>query len=227
MDEVVVYYGEMRNLPIEEPKLLLSDLSKNDEIFDKNIVKCPSVKNFLKNTFIVYPNSDYEIEYTLSGIKSSFYDQKFFDKNVLCRDNTKGFVSYKEPEILFFADENTLNLELLPPFFHSLSAELKFIPGVFNIGKHLRPLELPIVFNKPSVLQIFRENPLYYVKFLTTRKIKLKRFMVTKELTDLYVNMVYLRGKTKKTLNLEFYYDLVEKIKYKKKYLSIIKQNLF
>lgn len=226
---MIVYYGSINSFfHIQPPQSVLQDISKNNKaVIESRILKCPAITNFYKNIFAIYPTYDYNFEYKDKAIRSSLYDQEFFDKVVNIRNAENGLISYNDPTIIFLSESNSLVIETMPPFLHMAKNNYQYVLGSYDVGKHLRPLEIPLILKDNEKYSFDTATPVYYVKFNTKEKITFKRFNFTSELNEMVEGILRIRNYSTKTHSLEFFYELVEKYKYKKKYLKIIKQNLF
>lgn len=226
---MIVYYGSINSFfPIQPPRSLLQDISKNNKaVIESRILKCPAITNFYKNIFAIYPTYDYNFKYKDKAIRSSLYDQEFFDKVVNLRNVENGLISYNDPTIVFFSESSSSVVETMPPFLHMSKNKCQYILGSYDVGKHLRPLEIPLILKEDEEYSFDTNTPVYYVKFITQEKITFKRFNFTDELKEMVDGLLRIRNFSTKTHSLEFFYELVERYNYKKKYLKIIKQNLF
>ncbi len=226
---MIVYYSSTNSFfHIQPPRSVLQDISKNNKaVIESRILKCPAITNFYKNIFAIYPTYDYNFEYKDKTISSSLYDQNFFDRVVRIRNTENGLISYNDPTIVFFSESNSLVIETMPPFLNMAKNKYQYILGSFDVAKHLRPLEIPLILKDNEEYSFDRNVPLYYVKFNTKEKITFKRFNFTAELNEIVNGVLRIREYSTKTHSLEFFYELVKKYKYKKRYLKIIKENLF
>ena len=227
INNTIVYYGSYDNNAISKPICLLNEFKEKAKEFNYyKLLRCPAIVDLYKKIFVIKATYDYEIKYDGKNILSTYYDQDYFNNYIDVRNNEKGFLSYLDPKILFLSEESSLVVETMAPFMHLENDSVERIVGSYDIGKHFRGLESPMWFSKPSTYCITRDKPMYYVKFNTTKNIIFKRFLITTQLNDMIENILSIRAFTKKQLALNFYYDFVEKYKYKRKYLQLIKDNL-
>lgn len=227
---MTVYYTNLKNIFVEDPAPLFSDFFKS--IDDRScaevedLKRCPAVKDYCDNTFILRNPIAYELRWEDNGFFSSMRDQEFFNENVKIRSIPAGFFSYRYPLYFFLSDEPLL-MEQLPPFLHDvdLAKKVAFLPGVYDIGKHFRGLDTAMFArNKSEVISLKEGDPFCYIKFHTDKRIKFKRFMFTSEMNGLVNSILQLR-QTGKPKPMEFWYSLF-KNSYRKKFLNMAKKNL-
>jgi len=219
---MIIYYGTMNNLFCHKPELLSSCLLEKIKVVPE-YVKCPALQDFIKNTFVIRSSYDYEFNCNCetTEINSKIYNQEFFDNQIIVRDISKGFLSYKEPEIIFFA-EKSLEMEQFSAFFHNTFKHHIVIPGKYNIGKHFRKLECALQLFNSDVITIREKDPLYYVRFFTDEKIIFKKFFLTPKLLLIMRSNLNKKNFTKSKIPLQWYYEN----NYTKTILNEIKNNL-
>jgi len=228
---MIVYYSSERptNL-IQPPESVLRQLIKDSEnVYTKQTLVCPAITNFYKNIYAIYPSYYYRLSYNGCMLSTPLYDQIFFDDHVgirNCSNTDTCFFSYFDPPIVFFTEEKSLIMETLPVSNHLVDNRVNFLMGSYDVGKHLRKIECPLVIKKNEVFEVRRDTPLYYVKFNTEKKIIFKRFIYTEEMSNLAKGVSFIRGYSTKPFNLDFFYNLTKTYNLKKKYLEIIKKNL-
>ena len=227
---IVYFCSEDKSTLVQPPQSVLQYLSIDAEnVYDKLIIKCPAVTELYKNIYAIYPTFDYRLVYDGKQVRSDMYDQQFFDSSVLVRNDSNPdfcFLSYTDPPICFFTEEKTLLMQTMPACNHFTNSDTLFLMGSYDVGKHLRKIEAPIVLKKDTIFEVNRTSPLFYAKFNTDEKITFKRFVYTSELWDLVNSVLIMRKFTNKNNKLDFFYDIVEKYNLKKKYIKLIKENL-
>ena len=233
-----VYYAFGQNEAHPAPFKVMPHLVQNDDLFSymakdsKNhravwFYNCPAFQGYFKNIFGVASAFDYEVEIVDGKIITSMYDQNFFDQNIDIRDADKRYFSYLSPKIYLFSDDPSMRVSQIPPSLHSsLIPDAVYIQGELDIAKHLRKLELALVAKKDMKIKFAAGDPLYYIKLATDEKVEFKRFVMTDELFALSEQILCVRNHKKGIKPLSFFYDLVDKIGYKKRYLKLIKENL-
>lgn len=178
-----------------------------DDVF----VKCPGFTDYFKQAYII--SSPFDIEISFS--KGSAYPE-FIQPNV--RNNPDLFRVYSNflinrtleqpkgakpllslpPSYLFYSNESVM-MEMLPPFMMPNSYKFLNVPGEYNIGKWIRPIDFTIEINNPNENLIIKKGePLFVVKFTASdgSKVKLERIIEDKEL----VNVVKSVAATKQLL---------------------------
>jgi hypothetical protein len=224
---MIVYYSNALNAQIFEPEPLYNtvfkDYKSSEEIHA--IKKCPSFIQYCKNTFVMKNIVDFEIQRSGNRYMSSSRGKEFFDNWMTIRSPEYGLCGYTFPYYTFLA-EDSLEMELLPPFYHDtdLVKKSNMVVGCYDIGKHFRPLETAFQFkNVNDTIKFNYSEPLFYVRFKTNEKIKFKKFFLTNELKEIW-NVLSLRD-IKNIRPLEFWYDLFNSSN-RKRVLKLIKQNL-
>lgn len=204
---MIVYYATQDNFFFEKPDPLSGCLFENLEPEIK-YVKCPSFQDYIKNIFVIRSTNDYELTWDKKEktLKSSMYDQKYFEKFVNIRNLSTGLFSYEEPKLMLFA-EKSLEATLLPPFFHNTLNRSVVIPGTYDIGKHFRKLECALQLFDSTKIIIKENDPLYYIKFNTQEKIIFKKFLFTQKCDELNKHLGIKKSLVKRTVPLKWYYD--------------------
>jgi hypothetical protein len=246
MSEIVVYWSNVHfnfatpNLdPAFQDFLNLTKLmSKESDQFDSTFVKfCPAVTDHLSNTFRLKSCMGYDITHTSDNLfYSDQKDDAFWKTFVNVRDKNTGLVSFYFPMFIFFTEEESLIMEYKHPIYanNSFSKNVQLVEGRYDIGKWFRNLDLAFfIKEKDRKVEIDYEDPIAYVKFLTEKKITLKKFYISDELSKIRNEMLNSRGivvgnlKSKSVLKgmLKYYYTFKHS-QYKSKILKEIKNNL-
>jgi len=230
--EITVFYGVNSTDKLYDPPVpVFSDALKNEPFAQKlndatRVFGCPAVSDYYKNTFAIPCPVDYRIQLTDSGVFSKNYDQNFFNNAIEVRSPEQKFFSFKIPSIYFFADTDSLYAESLAP---TLSPKLipnaLYIQGTYDIANHFRPVELAIALrdNSDIELEFNRGDHLYYLKFLTDKKVKLRRFDFTPEVLEFYGYFIPYRNYTKHDVSLKDYYKRFRSFGLKNKLLKALK----
>jgi len=225
---MIIYYGEFNNELLVKPKPVISLLKDVQDKANLQIKRCPAFIDFYKNTYAVYPTFDYTLVYDSAKqiFESPDYTQDVFNSLIRVRDKDSGAFSYVDPLLCFVTDESSLILEQLPLAYPFDAPRYSIIPGEFDIGKHVRPLELACQAEPNVPIEFKRDKPIYLVKFKTAEKIIFKRFIVTDAFKSLMRATFNLRDRLKFRKPLSFYYKLSEEYKLKKQLLNLAKQNV-
>jgi hypothetical protein len=185
----VDYHNEL-NMLYADPYNMFSYLVNQRSNFNQSIsmLTCPAFKEKMKKTF-VFKNC-LESHYSYSTKEDGTVDFQIL-KNpsiAITRDRDPGFtfgptVTVRTPYIFFSDSEIEANFS--QPTFHpqGYTKYGSIIPGKFNIGLWFRPYFFEIqMWSNEGELIIKEDEPIFYVDFLTNKKIKLVRFKYTKKL---------------------------------------------
>lgn len=232
---MIVYYASLTDdLSFSAPEPAYADavrmngFDKGDDI-GLNFLRCPSIKDYYKNTFVIKSPYDYNIKLSKSEGYCSVmpHDQDFYDTNVFVRSTENRIVSLFAPQVLYFA-EKPLMLEQIPASAHKdapLDAHL--FCGTFDVGMHPRAVEFSFTSKNDIDMNIAEGTPLYYLRFLTDEKITFRQFSYTSEIEKIAKWYQSRRKLTTKTLPLKWYYDTFVEKGFRKKLLDEIKKEVF
>jgi len=203
-DTITVYwapasftYGlESWSMLYREPDLLFSEISRPGSLGDMK--RCPAAKDFMKNTFVFRSN-----------IADSFKlpPSEWLDENAFLREESVPLPVDSKISILkrrassipghinveynlkwiMFSDE-PLEANFTPPYFPSVSPvkDSYLAIGEYDIGQWFRPINLDYHIPVTATDFSIKENdPLFFVKFNTTKKIVFKQFKYTQELNEM------------------------------------------
>lgn len=156
--------------------------------------------------------TNYDPDVTNYLIKMRDFDRKFFSIGI---------------NLVFFSDSD-IEMELSPPYLedNDFINKAVSVPGKFNIGKWLRPIDLALVMKgQHTRLRAKRDDVFNYIKF--NKPVKFVQFDYTQEISDIQKDI--LRSKMilgNKSPVLNYYYSLFKNSKYKNKILKLIKENI-
>jgi len=178
------------NMLYAEPENMFSYLtskrSENDQ--SKSMMVCPAFKDKMKKTFFFKNSVECNFSYETSDNGQVYFrDNKAFPETVQsirAPGLSFGPTIVVNFPYIFFSDSD-LEASFSSPFFHpqGYSKYGAVIPGKFNIGSWFRPYATEIqMWNNSGELIIKEDEPIFYVEFLTNKKIKLVRFKYTKKL---------------------------------------------
>ena len=194
----------------------------------ENFHLCPAFKDHFANTFeLRFPNN-YNFHFEGDQVRSSNYDQKYWDEMVMVRAPRINLYSYRL-RYLFFCEES-LEMSLEPAYFSEteFAKNTMFCAGKFNIGRWFRATDCTF-FVKQGVKDLFmmENEPFCYAKFHTDKKINFKRFYRTDKIKQLHQDMLDAREfRAKKVYPLAWFYSLFQNVKVKSLLLDEIKSNL-
>jgi hypothetical protein len=176
------------------------------------VSSCPAVKDYMKGLFGLRSMYDYSFEIREDGmLYSEVYDQNFFNKHVLVRDQDKRFFSFQQ-EFIFFSDTpGTKMVGLLPPFLED-NYTSKFcspIVGEFDIGTWFRPLDF--AFYLRSDVNQFRidHGEIYsYLHFDSGERLNFKKFYPSDTIRELATAHAAANKNKTTPFSMEKYYDV-------------------
>jgi hypothetical protein len=228
---IIVYWACNENewLRSKEPDPVYKNFLKNIKDKNTNIELCPSIKDYMKNTFSIKSIYDYnfEISENNQNVFSSLYDQKFFDKHVIVRSRTDKLFSFSQ-DMIFFTEEKTLNMSAgIFPFLenNNITRNCITVPGTFDIGKWFRLTDFAFYLkNNINKFEIEENETYQYIKFNTNDKIIFKQFKINEKLNKYLLDITNAKEFRKiKIRSLENYYSM---LKHKKYIIKEIKNNL-
>lgn len=246
-DVITVYWGYVKRHPaasfdyslsIKEPQPSIKEIS----FFKNNIaphlsrggnpLMCPAVIDSLKNTYYIPSPYNLGIEYRDNRICTTSLGQEFFDTHICLNWEQGGFFQLYSGYV-FFTDEESLVIRQRGPSLSNtdISNKLITIEGQFDIGMWFRPFNSGYIFKEPGEVYIKKDQPQYYIDFLTQKQIRFKKFMVTQDIS----NIIEICTKNKLTTmddppslkdTLKRLYSEFRQSKIKKRLLKLINENL-
>jgi hypothetical protein len=219
-----------------EPENVFKNLSKNKEYYKIDgkpfeYVNCPSFRDLLNNTYSIKFPIDYNLTYSYNEDKiflnSDRYNQEFFDKYIHVRSIENKLITIKL-QYLFFSEES-LEIMLSSCHFHEndFTKSIRVVPGKYNIGKWIRPIEIAIINNKKNNSVIMKKGDEgCYVTFLTEENVNLIKFNFNEKIRHFIKGNLISKRYNKITNSLEKWYEKFELSKQKNYILKEIKNNL-
>lgn len=222
-------YGDY-NLLYKDPQPLLPDLlpqrgTENPHDF----FACPAFHRHAANTFVIRSTVEASIGIRPDGFmpldeRSKITAQLFS----YMHPTRRGFRTILFDHRMLFFSEQPLILASYPAFLHrsEVQEKLTYIPGAYDISRWIRPLQG--TYEAPETLDTLRireDDPLYYVKFETTEKVRLRRFQVTPELHGIVHGCVHYKLFRPKS-SLEKVYAAFTHAKLHRRTLKLIRDNL-
>lgn len=242
--EITVYWGTptypllMPNIDhaINDLNDLVKDMSKEKPGLSSDIKQCPAAVNHLKNTFRVKFNGNYDFAWTDEGPVSSQKSAEVTDKFLKVRDQKAGLFSLSTLSTVFFTEEPSLLMEVKNAIYarNDFRKYATFLEGVYDVGKWYRQTDLAFYLReKNQIVNIEYGDPVFYVKFLTDYKVRLKKYHFSENLlsmlSNIYSNRSLLSDNMAKSSikdKLQKYYWAFAETKYKTFILKEIKNNL-
>jgi hypothetical protein len=183
------YHREL-NMLYADPENMFSYLVSKRSKFDQTIsmLTCPAFKEKMKKTFVFKNAIESYYSYKTDDIGGvEFTVLKQFSPPI-SRQRVPGLdfgpTVVIETPYIFFSDSD-LEANFSQPTFHPAGYTQygSIIPGRFNIGSWFRPFSFEIqMWSNSGDLIVKEDEPIFYIEFLTDKKIKLVRFKYTKKL---------------------------------------------
>lgn len=197
-----VYYGPYASHPAlftwEPLEPLVRSLKEHHEqIGETTMAKCPSFLMEMRNTFVIKSPHNailrkrgdegsnipptWQIDNAVNA-NIAFGTPLFHDRDQTWEDETHILTgapekihsitaqTYANGFYTFFADKSLL-MTMTPPYLHH--GKIFGIAGSFDIGKWFRPLSVATHILDDRTISIRRGEPLAYIRFQTTEKVKL------------------------------------------------------
>lgn len=178
------------NMLYKDPTNSFDELraKRSKAVKQDSYIYCPAVADVHKNTFVFY--NSVEGEWTWDNEK-----QAMVAKNPECIGGMVRRPPSIENALIFsynmfysFYCEEDLQMEVTAPFFHktTYSQYGTFMAGTFNIGAWYREINADFqMWEGETKFQIAKDDPLFYARFYTDKKVVLKRFKVNKEIESI------------------------------------------
>lgn len=138
---------------------------------DSNFLVCPGNNDYMKNVFVIRSPIDVTLDInTQHKTVTNCNLSPDVAANVLVIRSNPNIDKYLTVSLRFsylFMSKEPIVLEELSPFFeHDFCNDFNIIPGEFNIGKWIRPIDIAFeVHTDVSRLEIKRGDPLCYLRF--------------------------------------------------------------
>jgi hypothetical protein len=178
------------NMMYPEPENMFSYLTSRRSTFNqsRSMLVCPAFKGKMKRTFFFKNSTECNFLYETDDRGEVYLqDQIGFPEEV--RSLRAPGLDFGPTIVvnfpyIFFSDSE-VEASFSQPIFHpqGYSKYGSVVPGTFDIGSWFRPYSTEIqMWNNSGELIIKEDEPIFYVEFLTNKKIKLVRFKYTKKL---------------------------------------------
>jgi hypothetical protein len=202
------------------------------------LAQCPAFKDYINNIFIL--RSEYDYDFFIENNKVIVNEKliNITENSLIMRNWEDKLFSFSQ-HFIFFTEQESLNIDLLPPFLedNNISKKCSVIPGTFNIGKWFRNIDFAFYLRKEyNNFSIKVGEVFYYIKFNTDEKINFIEFKnseliksLIKESNTLSKNRYVkksLKNKIIKPVDMNFFYNDFKNKNIKKKILEEIYKNL-
>jgi hypothetical protein len=187
-------YGDY-NMLYKTPQPLLPELLKDRG--EENPHDFFAFHKHTQNTFVVRSTVDAKVALKPDGFqpldKHSELTAQLFS---FMHPTRKKFRTILFDHRMLFFCEDSVELSTLPAYMHrtEVQSKLVYVPAAYDISRWLRPIqgtyEVP---ETTTQIQIREDDPLYYVKFHTTEKVRLRRFQMVPELNGIAHGCVHFK----------------------------------
>jgi hypothetical protein len=216
-EEVIVYWASYENKEdlYKEPINLYSSLKKKKEkrFKEQGFFSCPSFKDLTSNTYIFSSTSDNMYKLDIPNGKLEFTDTSVEASSVRPPSIENCFLFKLSLSWIFFSEES-LVMEITPAYFNDTS-HTEFgaiVPGAFDIGRWFRPVNAEFqLWDGVDTFSLPKEEPIFYAKFNTNKKVVFKKFKMNQELESIKKEHIDSRIAMKPFLQLEERYDGFDK----------------
>ena len=219
-----------KHYPPEKAIYSFPNLTYRDPYRTDHISGCPAFVRYFENTYVLKWPVSYSLNVNSQGeLTTNDYDQEFFDNFILPREIRKRIYSFSTQYI--FIAEQSLEIEVTKA--HTVNTDFTrkvvMVPGLFDIGKWYRPLEIAaIIDSNCDNISLVEGEPCALVRFKTKNKINLKRVHLTPETKEIISRLIHTRHYPPLIKNhrpLEYFYDMLKQSGYRKYILKQIKEN--
>ncbi len=176
-----------------EPSLLAKEIADSRE--GSEYLKCPAFIDYCRNVYVIRAPFDLTInvdakekQLYVNGTNQAYFEE-FFRNRGDERSVNDPYMVTAPPRYLFYSMDS-VEIEAMPAFLQANQSieNTNLIPGRFNIGKWMRPIEFTFELKEHTKqINIKRGDALFYVRFTDTKnpnaKIVLERVIMTKEMT--------------------------------------------
>ena len=218
------------NMLYREPHPLIPDvIDQRGSDNPHDFFACPAFHLHATNTFVVRGIIDANVAIRPDGFaplddKSQLSAQLFS----YMHPTRKGYRTVLFDHRMLFFSEQPLVMATYPAFLHhgDPQTKLHYIPAAFDIARWLRPLQGTYeVRDDVTQVRLKQDDALYYVKFETTEKVRLRRFHTTPEIHAIAHGCVHYKlFRPQSSLNKV--YDAFAQSKTDVRTLKLIKENV-
>ena len=183
-------WNMLYNDPVNLRQSLYEIKNKNSK--KKSMFECPAYSDKIKKIFFFTSPMDLEYAYDFSDSKNPYIVPKnasrpHLETNILRPPTMVGRPLFELSLFFCFFSEEPLMASFTPPFLHNSNFTKQGVPptGSYDIGRWLRtyPMEI-MLWNEVGTFKIEKDEPLFYVEFLTDRPINLQRVESTDKLNS-------------------------------------------
>lgn len=227
-DELVVYWAPYENDEnlYNKPLNLYNSLKEDKEkrYKEQGFFSCPSFKNLTSNTYIFSSTSDNMYKLDIPNGRLEFTETSVEAMSVRPPSIENCLLFKLSLSWIFFAEES-LTMEITPAYFNDTS-HTEFgviVPGTFDIGRWFRPINAEFqLWSGVDTFSLPKNEPIFYAKFNTDKRIKFKKFHMSQSLKDLQEEHIYSKISMDPFLQLKDRYDDFDKSMLSKKIINNI-----
>lgn len=221
----------MSPMRLAEPEPLLKHMNYQ-EFFGPLVSKCPAIVDDLRNIYVIKSPVTLKLHIGRNSIKVENQEINFA-KAFLGEAQGKFGIHQLGMGYLFFSEKSLVATQL-PAYYESNSfVDNTFsISASFDIGQWFRPAAKPAFIFKPGTTEVYIKegDPLLYMKFNTTEKVKLIEFddVEFKQLQERSPEWLCsnLKKQSMASVSLEKSYEYFNQYKMRRRILKLIKNNL-
>jgi len=202
------------------------------ETLQSNYIRCPAVKEKLKNVYALKCNWGNTLQYDFNNksLNTVEYDQMYYNSTVEADEIDYGILKLNT-NYAFFADKPLILRQNHPwGSRNNISKVGNILGGQFDIHKWFRTINVTLLPHyRTSEFEIKNGDVLSYIEFMTDEKVVLKKFETSErieEISQLCLKLKFGKSKVTKVFSLQYGYDKFLRNKLNKKLLEEIKKNL-
>lgn len=234
---MIVYWSPFRdnNFAMTEidqlgPERVLPLINKKYQKYEdkgSNFKVCPSFRELFTETYALRLTHDVVINIQGNGVNYGSRGPEFVQSLMRIRSpdlRIFGFNLY-----YLFVCEDDVEMSYLPAYFedNAFNRSAFLIPGKYNIGKWVRPLECSfIVRDGVDRVEMLKGDAFSYLQFATTEKIEFKKFYLSEEMRQKIKEVMTFHKEEKPFKSMIPFYEVFQKTKLKQWFIKQIKQNL-
>lgn len=223
------------NDPINLQEFLykMKNKNKNKNSNARSMFECPAFSDKTKKTFFFTSPMSVEYEYDFTDPENSYIIPKnplmpYLETKILRPPTINKQPLFQLSLFYCFFSEESLTASVTPPFLHNSNFTKQGIPptGSYDIGNWLRayPLEI-MLWNEAGTFKLEKDEPLFYIEFLTDRPIKFQRVETTEKLIDYMTQCVVAPATIESRVPLITRYETFKKTRMKDLVMKEIKEN--
>lgn len=241
-DEIIVYWGPAYRIDPEhfidwnmfytDPVEVLPELKANrrKEAKQQSILYCPAFNANYKNTFAI--NNVVDSKFMFDTEQNKWVIPTKYQVHPAMRQRDP-YIENRYPLITFmtwlFVCEESLEMEIMAPYLHKTEVSKYGVitTGKFDIGSWYRPIHAEfLLWEGQNTLEIKKDEPYFYVRFNTDKKVVFKRFEHSEEVFKQSVSLIETKYIFGKVPTLETLYSYFAKTQTRKIMLNKIKKQV-